>query len=285
MTDSKHTRRSFLQGLFGVAAAGAATAQAAPLRFLKPLHIDNPLASYPNRDWERAYRNIFQPDSTFVFLCAPNDTHNCLLKAHVKNDVVVRIGPTFGYGKAQDLYGNTASPRWDPRLCQKGLALVRRIYGDRRVKSPMIRRGFKEWVDAGFPRDPATGKPDAKYFQRGRDKWLRATWDEANEYSARALDNIARTYSGEDGKKFLEAQGYDHDIIEATEGAGTQTIKLRGGMAFLGATRIFGLYRFANMMALADASIRGVKPEKAIGARGWDSYSWHTDLPDRKSVV
>ena len=285
MTDSKHTRRSFLQGLFGVAAAGAATAQAAPLRFLKPLHIDNPLASYPNRDWERAYRNIFQPDSTFVFLCAPNDTHNCLLKAHVKNDVVVRIGPTFGYGKAQDLYGNTASPRWDPRLCQKGLALVRRIYGDRRVKSPMIRRGFKEWVDAGFPRDPATGKPDAKYFQRGRDKWLRATWDEANEYSARALDNIARTYSGEEGKKLLEAQGYDHDIIEATEGAGTQTIKLRGGMAFLGATRIFGLYRFANMMALADASIRGVKPEKAIGARGWDSYSWHTDLPPGHPMV
>jgi hypothetical protein len=94
-----------------------------------------------------------------VFLCAPNDTHNCLLRAYVKNGVVVRIGPTFGYGKATDLYGNRASHRWDPRLCQKGLALVRRIYGDRRVKAPMVRRGFKDWADAGFPRDPATGKP------------------------------------------------------------------------------------------------------------------------------
>lgn len=284
----KQTRRAFLQGLAGATVVGgAATVEAAPLHYLKPLQINSPLTAYPNRDWERTYRNIFKTDSSFVFLCAPNDTHNCLLRAHVKNGVAVRIAPTFGYGKAKDLYGNTASHRWDPRICQKGLALVRRIYGDRRVKSPMIRRGFKDWADANFPRDPATGKPDPKYFQRGKDKWLRATWEEAYNYSARAMDNIARTYSGEAGKKRLHDQGYDEAMVEATEGAGTQTIKLRGGMAFLGATRIFGLYRFANMMALADAKIRNVGPDKAIGARGWDSYSWHTDLPpgDRKSVV
>ncbi len=280
------SRRTFLQGLLTATVAGAnSVANAAPLRFLKPLTIENPLASYPNRDWERAYRNIFKPDSSFVFLCAPNDTHNCLLRGYVKNDVLVRIGPTYGYGKAEDLYGNKASARWDPRLCQKGLALVRRVYGDRRVKSPMIRAGFKSWVDAGFPRDEKTGKPDPKFFQRGKDKWLRVSWDEAYTYSAKALDAIARAYSGEEGKKRLEAQGYDHAMIEATEGSGMQTFKLRGGMAFLGATRIFGLYRFGNMMALADAKIRGVGPDKAIGARGWDSYSWHTDLPPGHAMV
>lgn len=284
-THNQLSRRNFLQGLAGAIATTATTAAAAPLHFLKPMQIDNPLAAYPNREWERAYRNLFKPDSSFVFLCAPNDTHNCLLRAYVKNNVAVRIGPTYGYGKAQDLYGNTASHRWDPRLCQKGLALVRRVYGDRRVKSPMIRRGFKEWADAGFPRDAATGKPDPKYFQRGKDRWLRATWDEAYGYSARAMDNIARTYSGEAGERRLAAQGYDAAMLEAMEGAGTQTIKLRGGMAFLGATRIFGLYRFANMMALADASIRKLGPDKAIGARGWDSYSWHTDLPPGHPMV
>ncbi|MBK7074267.1 MAG: molybdopterin-dependent oxidoreductase [Myxococcales bacterium] len=282
-----HSRRTFLKGILGAGALGAAatTLSAAPLHFLRPMQIDNPLAAYPNRDWESTYRNIFAHDSSFVFLCAPNDTHNCLLRAYVKNDVAVRIGPTFGYGKAQDLYGNTASHRWDPRLCQKGLALVRRVYGDRRVKSPMIRRGFKEWADAGFPRDPDTGRPDPKYFQRGKDSWLRATWDEAYSYSAKALDAIARAYSGEAGAKRLTAQGYDPAMIEATEGSGMQTFKLRGGMAFLGATRIFGLYRFANMMALADAKIRGVEPDHAIGARGWDSYSWHTDLPPGHPMV
>lgn len=282
---SAHSRRSFLQGLFGATVLAAADAGAAPLRFLRPVEVDNPLAAYPNRDWERTYRNIFRADSSFVFLCAPNDTHNCLLRAYVKNDVVVRIGPTFGYGKAQDLQGNTASHRWDPRLCQKGLALVRRIYGDRRVKAPMIRAGFKAWADAGFPRDAATGRPDPKYFQRGKDAWIRASWDDAFSYAARALDDIARAYSGEDGKKRLSAQGYDPATIEALEGAGTQTIKLRGGMAFLGLIRIYGLYRFANLLALADAKIRGVPNEEASGARGWDSYSWHTDLPPGHAMV
>jgi nitrate reductase alpha subunit len=283
--ETNSNRRSFLKGLFGAAVTGAAAAEAAPIRYLKPMEVENPLAAYPNRDWEKTYRNIFKPDSTFVFLCAPNDTHNCLLKAYVKNGVVVRIGPTFGYGKAQDLHGNTASHRWDPRLCQKGLALVRRIYGDRRVKAPMIRRGFKLWADEGFPRDPATGRPDPKYFERGKDRWLRVSWDEAHDYAAKAIDNISRAYSGEEGKKRLLAQGYDEAMVEATEGAGVQTFKVRGGMAFLGATRIYGLYRFANMMALADAKIRGVSPEKAHGARGWDSYSWHTDLPPGHPMV
>lgn len=283
--DNRMKRRAVLQGLLGLGGTVASTAGATPLRFLKPISVDNPLAAYPNRSWERVYRNIFNADSSFVFLCAPNDTHNCLLRGHVKNGVVTRIGPTFGYGKAEDSLGNRASARWDPRICQKGLALVRRIYGDRRVKSPMVRTGFKQWADAGFPRDPTTGAVDPKYMQRGKDTWQRATWDEAFALSAKALDNITRTYSGEKGAGYLKAQGYDPAMIEATEGSGMQTFKLRGGMAFLGATRIFGLYRFANMMALADAAIRNVKPEAAHGARGWDSYSWHTDLPPGHPMV
>jgi len=284
-TDHRLKRRAVIKGLVGLGVATAGTTDAAPLRFLKPLAIDNPLAAYPNRSWERVYRNIFNADSSYVFLCAPNDTHNCLLRAYVKNGVVARIGPTYGYGKAEDLAGNRSSARWDPRICQKGLALVRRIYGDRRVKSPMVRTGFKQWADAGFPRDPKTGAVDQKYMQRGRDTWQRVGWDEAFALSAKAMDNIARTYSGKKGAEFLEAQGYDHSMVEACEGSGMQTLKLRGGMAFLGATRIFGLYRFANMMALADAAIRNVKPDDAIGARGWDSYSWHTDLPPGHPMV
>lgn len=285
MSDSSIKRRTLLRGLFGAGVLAAQDGVAAPLRFLKPVSVDNPLASYPNRDWEKTYRNIFNYDSSFVFLCAPNDTHNCLLRAYVKNGVVTRIGPTFGYGKAEDLAGNRASGRWDPRICQKGLALVRRIYGDRRVKAPMVRKGFKDWVDAGMPRDPKTGAVDPKYLQRGKDPWVRVSWADAWGYSAKALDNIMRTYSGKEGQARLAAQGYDPAMVEATQGAGTETIKLRGGMAFLGATRIFGLYRFANMLALADAAIRKVGPDQARGARGWDSYSWHTDLPPGHPMV
>lgn len=279
-------RRDFLKGLAVFGAISAADSLlATPLRFFTPIQVENPLAFYPNRDWEKAYRDIFSHDSTFVFLCAPNDTHNCLLKAYVKNGVVARIGPTYGYGKATDLDGNKASHRWDPRICQKGLGLVRRFYGDRRVKAPMVRRGFLEWVNAGFPRDPVTGTPDKKYFKRGEDKWLRLEWDEAYEIAAKAFQNISNTYSGEEGTRRLKKQDYDESMIHALEHAGTQTLKFRGGMAFLGATRIFGLYRFANMLALMDAKQRDVKADKAIGARGWDSYSWHTDLPPGHPMV
>ncbi|PIQ23206.1 molybdopterin oxidoreductase [bacterium (Candidatus Blackallbacteria) CG17_big_fil_post_rev_8_21_14_2_50_48_46] len=255
------------------------------LRYFKPLQVENPLKAYPNRGWENVYRNLFQHDSDFSFLCAPNDTHNCLLKTYVKNGIAIRIGPTYGYGKAKDLYGQTASHRWDPRLCQKGLGLVRRIYGDRRLKAPMIRKGYKAWVDAGFPRDRQTGKPDPKYFQRGKDAWLRIDWKDAYSIAAKALSNIAETYHGETGQKRLLAQGYDDAMVLAMEGSGTQTIKLRGGMAPLGATRIFGMYRMANSLALMDAKQRKVSPEKSFGARGWDSYSWHTDLPPGHPMV
>lgn len=164
------SRRDFIQLGLTSLALGAAPPALANLKLVQD--IDNPLDHYPNRGWERLYRDVFAYDSHYHFLCAPNDTHNCLLRAYVKNGVVTRIGPSFGYGKAQDLYGNKASARWDPRLCQKGLALVNRIYGPRRVKYPMVRRGFKEWVDQDFPRD-ASGRPPSQYFRRGQDEWVR----------------------------------------------------------------------------------------------------------------
>lgn len=207
------------------------------------------------------------------------------MRAFVKNDVVTRIAPTYGYNKATDLEGNKASRRWDPRCCQKGLSLVRRFYGDRRVKRPMVRKGFKEWVEAGFPRDPQTGAADQKYMQRGRDGWVAASWEEAFDLAGKALVNIAQTYSGEAGKKKLLAQGYDPLMVETTQGAGTQTLKFRGGMPPLGMTRIFVQYRLANAMALLDDKIRGSGEDKAIGARGFDNYSWHTDLPPGHPMV
>jgi nitrate reductase alpha subunit len=272
-------------GLAGVTVLAEGCGKPAVVQLLQPVAVDNPLKDYPNRDWERVYRDIAKVDSSFVFLCAPNDTHNCLLKAEVKNGQIVRVRPTYGFGKATDLYGVKASPRWDPRVCQKGLALPRKFYGDRRVKYPMLRKGFKSWVEQGFPRDPQTGKPPAELFQRGADSWVRASWDEALEYSAKALKNIAETYSGDKGKNFLLAQGYEPECVEATGGAGVQTMKFRGGMWLLGVTRITAQYRTANSMALLDAHVRGVKPEEAVGARGFDNYSWHTDLPPGHPMV
>ena len=279
---TKLSRRSFLK-LALTSGAGFLVTQcvsAADLfTFLQPFDHDNPLGGYPNRDWEKTYRNLFQYDSTFHFLCAPNDTHNCLLTTYAKNGVATRIGPSFGFGKATDIYGNKSSHRWDPRCCQKGLALIRRFYGDRRCKEPLARKGFLDWVDSGYERDPETGAVPKKYLNRGKVTWVKISWGKAFDRTAKTMTHIAKTYTGEEGKKYLTAQGYDPAMIEAIQGAGVQTLKFRGGMAALGATRLFAQYRLANMMALLDTQIRNVPPEEALGGRGWDNYSWQTDLP------
>ncbi|MDP1745493.1 MAG: molybdopterin-dependent oxidoreductase, partial [Bacteroidota bacterium] len=285
------SRRKFLRNV-SLAAMGAivvsqleAQGFSKTFAFFDPVDVKNPLAAYPNRDWEKTYRDLWKHESEFTFLCAPNDTHNCLLKAHVKNDTIVRIAPSFGFSHAEDLQGNKASARWEPRCCQKGLALHRRFYGDRRVKSPVAREGFLLWVKDGFPRE-SNGKAPAKYFEgRGKEPFVKITWEEASELTAKVLQNIATTYNGKKGKRYLEEQGYAPEMIEATHGKGVQVLKFRGGMAALGVTRIFGMNRFANSLALLDSKINKCSPEEAKGARAWDSFAWHTDLPPGHAMV
>ncbi len=290
------SRRQLLERALATGSTLALAELLGPPRFLAPagaaatsapevVSVANPLVDLPDRDWERVYRDQYADDSTFVFTCAPNDTHNCLLRAHVKNGVIVRISPTYGYGKATDLDGNQASHRWDPRICQKGLIIGRRIYGDRRVKAPMIRAGFKEWADAGFPRDE-DGTPLMDTTKRGEDAWIRISWEQALDVAARSLEDIARTYNGEEGAQKLLAQGYDPVMVEAMHGAGVQATKMRGGMPLLGAGRVFGFYRFANMLALLDAKLRpDAPPEELVGGRAFDNYAWHTDLPPGHAMV
>jgi nitrate reductase alpha subunit len=275
------SRREFLDM---VAATGLTAFELSAERAWGLQTVANPLATYPNRDWERAYHDLWKYDSTYTFTCAPNDTHNCILNAYVRQGVIARIGPTMRYGEATDLLGNRTTHRWDPRVCQKGLALTRRFYGDRRINQTMVRAGFKRWVEAGFPRGD-DGRPPSEYFQRARDEWVRLPHDEAASIVARALKNIAETYSGEAGQAKLRAQHYDEETVKATRGAGTQVMKLRGGMPLLGVTRVFGLYRMANALALLDAHVRKVGPDQALGSRGFDNYSWHTDLPPGHTMV
>ena len=187
MTRNGMNRREFLK-LTAASGFGALAASAANAWGLEA--NDNPLAHYPSRDWEKTYRDLWTVDSSFTFTCAPNDTHNCILNAYVRSGIIARIGPTMKYGQAEDLYGNKASHRWDPRVCQKGLALTRRFYGDRRLRHCMIRKGYKAWVEKGFPRGP-DGRPPIEYFNRARDEWVRVTHDEAAKLVASVLKNIA----------------------------------------------------------------------------------------------
>jgi nitrate reductase alpha subunit len=284
------TRREFLK--LGGATIGAAGLLLAldKLSFLEALEtVSNPLEYYPNTDWEKIYRDQYRTDYEFSFVCAPNDTHNCRLKAFVRNGIITRIEQAYDVSEYKDLDGNSPTATWHPRGCLKGLAYARRVYSPHRIKYPVVRKGWKQWMDDGFPR-LTDGLPDRKYFQRGEDEWVKLTWDEANDLVASGMLNIAKSYSTPKGADWLKQQGFAEEMVETLKDedgdySGLRTFKLRGGMAFLGATRLMAAYRFGNMLALLDNNIRGKGPEKSVGSRMFDNYAWHTDLPPGHPMV
>src|SRR5262249_8776094 len=109
-------RRDFLR--FGLATLGGAAAP--PLMGFDPVSVAHPVGDYPNRGWEQVYRDQYRVDGWFSWVCAPNDTHNCLLRAYVRNGVVLRSESGYECGRVKDLYGHSASDHWNPRSCSKG---------------------------------------------------------------------------------------------------------------------------------------------------------------------
>src|SRR3990172_316201 len=279
------TRRSFLKA-GGAIGAGAYLALRQPQNVLLQTipGIDNPLAFYPERDWEKIYRNQYRYDRTFTFICAPNDTHICRLRSFVRNGIVVRIEQNYDATDVTDVYGNKIPPSWNPRGCLKGYTYVRRMYGPYRVKYPMIRKGWKAWADAGFPAD-ANGVPETGYLKRGEDVGLKFTWGEASTYVAKGLLNTMNKYRGEEGARRLIEQGYPGEMIEAMHGSGGQVVKIRPGLSIHGALRIQALKRFSNMLALHDEEEAKKHNRQPYGARSWSSYDWHGDLPPRHPLA
>ncbi len=271
-------RRSFLKLAGGVTAGVTAVALEHELAFLQPAGgLDNPLAAYPDRNWERVYRDQYRYDDSFTFVCAPNDTHNCRLRAFVRNGVVVRIEQNYDSGRITDQAGNSSTVHWNPRGCGKGFTTHRRVYGQYRLKQPMIRAGWKRWADDNFPALDTAARAKYKFDSRGTDTFVKADWGSAFDYTARGLIATAKRYSGDNGKAILKAEGYPPEMIEAMSGAGTRTLKLRGGMGLTGTLGKYGMYRASNMMAFLDQHVRGVSASDALGGRNWSNYTWHGD--------
>ncbi|MBI3270113.1 MAG: molybdopterin-dependent oxidoreductase [Planctomycetes bacterium] len=271
------SRREFIR--VAGAAAGAVGALGLPLRLwgLEPVSVENPLGAYPSRDWEKTYRDAYRYDSSFTWVCSPNCTHECRMRAFVKNGIVLRSEQNYDSDRVSDLYGNRCTANWNPRGCSNGFTFQRRLYGPYRLRYPLMRKGWRAWADAGFPELTPARKTKYKFDARGQDEFLRVSWDDAYSYVARAFVHIAKTYSGEEGKKRLLAQGYAPEMLEHWEGAGTRCLKFRGGMGLLGVIGKYGMYRFANTMALVDTKVRGVSHEEAKGGRLWSNYTWHGD--------
>ena len=269
------SRRAFLK-LSGAAALSLAFTQP-ELRLLQPINVDNPLAAYPDRGWEQIYHNQYGYDTSFTYVCSPNDTHACRLRAFLRNGIILRSEQNYDVGRYADLDGNTATPHWNPRGCKKGQTFHRRIYGPHRLKGPLMRKGWQAWADAGFPELTPENKTKYKFDARGTDELLPVSWEVAYDYIARGMIAIATHYSSAAGIAQLRQQGYPEEMIEAMGDAGTRTFKCRGGMGLLGVIGKYGMYRFSNTLALLDEHVRGVDEHDAKGGRLWSNYTWHGD--------
>ncbi|MEE9184840.1 MAG: molybdopterin-dependent oxidoreductase [Acidimicrobiia bacterium] len=271
-------RREFLKVTGGAGAGAVLASSELKLWAFEPAKdVPNPLVAYPTRDWEKIYRDQYRYDSWFSWVCSPNDTHACRATAYVRNGVVTRLGSQYDYQEYSDIYGNKATPNWNPRQCAKGYTFHRIVYGPHRLKHPIIRKGWKQWADDGFPELSSENKGKYKFDSRGTDTQVPIAWDDVFTYIAKAYVAIAGRYSGEEGAELLRNQGYPEEMIDEMGGAGTRTFKMRGGMGLLGVIGKYGMYRLNNSMALLDAQIRGVGPDEARGGRNWSNYTWHGD--------
>ena len=269
-------RRLFLQWM-GIGTAGSVLGLEAACTFLEPTDDGNPLGRTVSRNWETIYHDQYRYDSMFDWVCSPNDTHACRIRAYVRNGIVVRTGSTYDYQDYADLYGNHATVNWNPRQCAKGYTFHRVLYGPYRLRHPIVRRGWKAWAEAGFPELTPELRSTYLFDRRGDDEFIQISWEEAFRNIARALESIARTYSGNEGAERLRAQGYQPEMVDAMGGAGTRTIKMRGGMGLLGVLGKYGMYRLNNSLALLDAQVRGVGPDEARAGRNFSNYTWHGD--------
>jgi len=270
------SRRQFLT--IAAVAAGAGYGGKYIFSWLRATpEITNPLKFYPSRGWESFYRDLYAYDSKFSFVCSPNCTHACRVTAVMRNGVVTRIEPPYDVSSYSGLDGVSPSAHWHPRGCNKGYTIHRRVYGPYRLRYPMVRKGWKEWAEAGYPLLTPELREKYGFYSRGKDTFVRVPWDEVFRLAAGGFVATAKHYSSPEGVRLLKSQGYPEEMLEAMHGAGTQTIKCRGGMGVLGFIGKYGLYRFSNMLALVDSHVRKVDEKKALGGRKWSNYTWHGD--------
>jgi anaerobic dimethyl sulfoxide reductase subunit A len=178
LTETALTRRSFLKWS---AALGGTAALAGGLKF--GLKAVESAAQSEEGEWRTA-------------ICWHNCGGRCLLQAYVVDGTVVRC-------KTDDTHPD--SPDFpQQRACPRGRANKWQTFGADRVKYPMKR---KNW-------EPGGGKKE----MRGRDEWVRITWEEALDIVASEIKRIIEKYGNEAIHAYGRGAGSITDVLSLAGG-------------------------------------------------------------------
>ncbi len=155
------SRRSFLKWSAAVGGTAALVGSGMTVD-LKPAESAAPALAPQESKWVTA-------------ACWHNCGGRCVIKANVVDGVVTRI-------KTDDTHADSAD--WfQQRACARGRAQRQLVFGADRLKYPMKR---KNWAPGG-------GKKEL----RGKDEWVRISWDEALDIVASEVKRIREKYGKE----------------------------------------------------------------------------------------
>jgi len=180
LNDTVLTRRNFLKWS---AALGGTAALAGGL-------------SYGLKTMEAAAKSTEQKGEWRTAICWHNCGGRCLLRAYVVDGTVVRL-------KTDDTHEDTPDyPQ--QRACPRGRSNRWQTFGPDRLKYPMKR---KNW-------EPGGGKKEL----RGKDEWVRISWDEALDLVASEIKRIQEKYGPESILAHGMGAGSITDVLALTGG-------------------------------------------------------------------
>ena len=254
--DTGLDRRTFMAALAG---AGAAGLQMGCGLFdgdgglASIVAVDNPLAAYPNRDWESVYRDQYRYDRSFTWVCAP-ERH-----PHVPHAGLCAQRRDRAHG-TELRHAALWRPLREPlRPCNgtraaapRATPFIAAIYGPYRLKGPVVRKGWKEWADAGFPslerRSSAAHAVQVSTIA-ATTRSCPFPGRKLSRYVARGLMAIGqdlqrrRRAHGDSRSRRLRRAG---DASKPGREAGTRTMKIGSCLPLHGLVGKFGIFRFAN---------------------------------------
>jgi nitrate reductase alpha subunit len=234
-----------------------------------------------DRDWERSYRGRWAHDKVVRSTHGVNCTGSCSWNIFVKDGLVTWENQAVDYPST-----GPDMPEYEPRGCPRGASFSWYQYSPLRLKYPYVRGSLLQMFREARGRlgDPVEAwaeivdDPDkaATYRrQRGKDGFVRASWDEVVELIAAAHVHTIKRYGPDRCVGFTPIPA----MSMASYAAGSQFISLIGGV-------MLSFYDWYDDLPPASPQAFGDQTDVPESGDWWNAgylIIWGTNLPTTRT--